>query len=86
MTHPVEVQSETGTEVELEKNNVDNNEDQTENKIVVLEGNSGKTETEIGKKVLNEVEMNRSKSILPEVNNVCQLKRRGMWKTQINSN
>ena len=37
----VEVQSETGTEVELEKNNIDNDEDQTENKTAP-EGNSGK--------------------------------------------
>ena len=65
MEECVEVQSETGTEVELEKNNIDNDQDQTENKIAV-EGNSGKTETEIVKEVLNEVEMSRSKSILPD--------------------
>ena len=64
MEECVEVRSETGTEVELEKNNTDNDEDQTENKIAV-EGHSGKTETEIVKEVLNEVEMSRSKSIPP---------------------
>ena len=65
MEECVEVQSETGTEVELEKNNVDNDQDQTKNKITV-EGNSGKTETEIVKEVLNEVEMSRSKSVLSD--------------------
>ena len=65
MEECVEVQSETGTEVELEKNNIDNDQDQTKNKIAA-EGNSGKTETEIVKEVLNEVEMSRSKSILPD--------------------
>ena len=58
MEECVEVQSETGTEVELEKNNIDNDQGQTKNKITV-EGNSGKTETEIVKEVLNEVEMSR---------------------------
>ena len=65
MEECVEVQSETGTEVELEKNKADNDQDQTKNKITV-EGNSGKTEIEIVKEVLNEVEMSRSKSILPD--------------------
>ena len=65
MEECVEVQSETGTEVELEKNNIDNDQDQTKDKIAV-KGNSGKTETEIVREVLNEVEMNRSKAVLPD--------------------
>ena len=59
MEECVEVQSKTGTEVELEKNSIDNDQDQTKNKIAV-EGNSGETETEIVKAVLNEVEMSRN--------------------------
>ena len=59
MEECVEVQSKPGTEVELEKNSIDNDQDQTKNKIAV-EGNSGETETEIVKAVLNEVEMSRN--------------------------
>ena len=65
MEECVQVQSKTGTEVELGNNNIGHDQDKTTNKIVA-EGNSGKTETEVVKEVLNEVEISRSKSMLPD--------------------